>query len=80
MQRHLAQLTPPPRASIREMAPAFNIEQQQQRSSYVFQGHNDERRDYPSGYGSDRRVSTQDVRSRHDDENSHCKKAVSVAS
>ena len=73
-------LAPQPRSSIGEMATAFNIGQQQQRSSQGFQGQNDERRGYLSGYGSECRASAQDVRSRQDDDHSQDKNAVSVAS
>ena len=78
--KHDPMLAPPLRARIGGVASAFNTRQQQQRSSQGFQTSNNARRGYPCGYEGARRVSNQDVRLRHDDENSQSKKAVSVAS
>ena len=69
-------LAPSSRTSIGEMAPALNIGQQQQKPSQGFYGQRDERRGYPSGYGGERRVRVQDVRSRQD--NDHSQGEVSI--
>ena len=63
-------MVPPPRANIGEMDSFFSIGQQQQRSSYDFRGSDEERRDHPSGYDIGLRVSSQDIRSRYDNEKS----------